>query len=451
MKTLALVCIGLLALPVAAQGQEIALGDVGPFGLKVTRDGSQVWVPMFGQFWPTFVLGSTVKVVDTASGAVIDSIPVGLQPEELDTTKDGRYAFVTNSGSASVSIIDVEARTVVATTRIGTPFETFLFGVAISPHGKVAVVNTVDGNYDGSEENIVILDADPSSANFGQVIERIEMTGGFTRPAFRPDSDDIVVQPRGFAGNDFSAHPRLCQFDKTELKSEVVIVPAPGGAHGVEDVAVTPNGQYAYVPVFNFDPSQGSDELYVVDLFESRLTDIIRLGSGDVAQHGVAISPDGLLVAVTNFNVGTVSLVFVPTHTVFRTVPVGANPNEISFARDGSCFYVSNQGSGSLSRVEVEPVTQLIRALLSDAFIDPSIEPKIRDLLAGAEADLEDDLPELAQALAENARAGLILIGAPKDPSPPSESLNNVDVPLGGVYGGSGSSGSSSDSGSFSP
>lgn len=448
MKSFALVCFAWLAAPVAAQQQEIPLGEPGPFGLKVTRDGSQVWVPMFGQFWPEFVLGDSVKVVDASARAVIDSIPVGLQPEDLDYTPDGRYAFVTNSGSASVSIIDVPSRTVVATTRIGTPFSTFLFGVAVSPHGKVAVVNTVDGDYDGSEENIVILDAMPSSPTFGEVIDRITISGGFTRPVFRPDSDDIVVQPRGFAGNDFSAHPRICQFDKTELKHEVVIVPAPGGSHGVEDLAVTPNGRYAYVPVFNFDPSQGSDELFVVDLFENRLSDIIRLGSGDVAQHGAEISPDGLLVMVTNFFAGSVSVVFTPSNTVIRTIPVGTNPNEIAFSPDGRSLWVSNQGSGSITLTELEPATVLIRNLLSNSFIDPSIEKNIMDILAAAELDPVDDLPELAQAIQEGARAGLILIGQPKDPDPPSESYNSMEVPSGGVYAGSSYYDSSSSSSS---
>jgi YVTN family beta-propeller protein len=423
--------------------QQIALDEIGPFGAKVTPDGNRLLVPMFGQFSPNFYPGRTVKVLDTFSDTVIATIAVGMQPEDVDYTPDGRFAFVTNSGSSSVSVIDVYAQTVVATTRVGTPWRTFLFGVSVSPDGSRAMVNSADGDYDRSDRNIFVLDADPASPTFTKVIDSITISGVFSRGAFRAGSG-LFVDPRGAADNDYTAHPRLSQFAGTSLVAEAVFVPAPGGAHGVEDVALTPNGRYAYAPVFDFDPAGGSDEVFVVDLETSALVDIIRLGTPDVAQHGAGISPDGLLVVITNFNEGTVSLIFTPTNTVVRTVAVGRQPNEVAFMPGGHRFYVTNQGSGTLSAVDVLTGAALVISLAGGASHPTgpdgsggSSQQQITQSWIDATLSDPSRLPDFISYLIDASRRGVLSIGSPKDLNPPSADLNGIQVSPGGLDAGS--------------
>jgi DNA-binding beta-propeller fold protein YncE len=103
-------------------------------------------------------------------------------------------------------VVDVASRTVVGTVELGTPYATFLYGVAVA--GDRVYVTSGGGNYDGSEENIFVVDATSL-----RVIDTFEITGGFSRPALRDDGEELVVA-RGFPDNDFSASPRIVVLDE---------------------------------------------------------------------------------------------------------------------------------------------------------------------------------------------------------------------------------------------
>ncbi|MBI4614578.1 MAG: YncE family protein [Planctomycetes bacterium] len=441
-----------LSLALAIGGTAVA-GDtpvpgVGPFGARVTPDGREVYVPLFGQFSPEFVMGDSAAVLDAASGAVVATIPTGLQPEDVAYSPDGKTAFITDSGSATLTVVDVATRTVLSTVEVGLPFQTFLFGVEVvdSPKGPRVYVTSTGGNYDGSEKNVFVVDANPASSTYLTVVDTIEATGGFTRPAFKRTGRDLVV-PRGFPDNDFSANPRLSVFDlpSNALASEVTILPAPGGVHGIEDIALTPDGRFAYVAAFDW--WGGTDEVFVVDIEEGRVSDIVRLGSGDTAQHGIASSPDGLLVLVTNFYAGTVSWVFTPTHTVIRHTPAGAGANEVAFAPGGRRFFVTNQLANSVSWEDVPAADTLVTLLVEEAIAAGRVSPRARQdlerriahlrraLASGHGAQARAALDQLVRRVRHHATAGEISIGAAKDLFPPAAGTNDVSTPLdaGGV------------------
>jgi YVTN family beta-propeller protein len=80
----------------------------------------------------------TVSVVDTATNAVIATIPVGDSPFGVAVSPDGSKVYVTNLGSASVSVIDAATNTVTATIPVGLQPS----GVAVTPDGsKLYVAN----------------------------------------------------------------------------------------------------------------------------------------------------------------------------------------------------------------------------------------------------------------------------------------------------------------------
>jgi YVTN family beta-propeller protein len=63
---------------------------------------------------------NSVSVIDTASNTVVATIPVGAFPEGVAITPDGTRAYVTNE-SNTVSVIDTATNTVVATIPVATP------------------------------------------------------------------------------------------------------------------------------------------------------------------------------------------------------------------------------------------------------------------------------------------------------------------------------------------
>jgi YVTN family beta-propeller protein len=63
---------------------------------------------------------NTVTVVDAASHAIVGHIPVGAAPHGLSIDATGRLVIVANEGGNNLSIIDTVSRTVTRTVPTGS-------------------------------------------------------------------------------------------------------------------------------------------------------------------------------------------------------------------------------------------------------------------------------------------------------------------------------------------
>src|SRR6266446_4760422 len=79
---------------------------------------------------------NSVSVIDTTSNTVVATVSVGGSPLEVAITPDGTRVYVTNGNDNTVSVVDAASNTVVATVRVGA----LPFGVAITPDGTRAYV-----------------------------------------------------------------------------------------------------------------------------------------------------------------------------------------------------------------------------------------------------------------------------------------------------------------------
>jgi YVTN family beta-propeller protein len=129
----------------------------------------------------------------------------------------------------------------------------------------------------------------------------------------------------------------------TEVNSRdnSVIATAPF-ANNANGVAITPDGTRMYVT--NRDLGQ-------VLVFDTRTNvPLATISAGNGSDNlGLAVSPDGELVYVANQASGTVTVIFVPSNRIIQTIPTGAEPIWVTFSANGSRAYVSNQASGTLS------------------------------------------------------------------------------------------------------
>src|SRR5699024_9047635 len=78
----------------------------------------------------------TLLAIDTISGTVVSTIPVGLLPRAVDVTPDGSKVYVINDNSSSLSIVDTGTATVTGTIPLGVG----PLGVAFGPGGTSAYV-----------------------------------------------------------------------------------------------------------------------------------------------------------------------------------------------------------------------------------------------------------------------------------------------------------------------
>lgn len=109
-------------------GSAITVGSV-PSGVAVAPDGKRVYVTNHGS--------SSVSVVDTATNAVVATVPVGPGPYGIAVTPDGKHAYVADNGSNNVKVIDTATNTVTATIPVGAQ----PYGLAVTPDGKTAYVS----------------------------------------------------------------------------------------------------------------------------------------------------------------------------------------------------------------------------------------------------------------------------------------------------------------------
>ena len=105
-------------------------------------------------------------------------------------------------------------------------------------------------------------------------------------------------------------------------------------------VAVSPNGSRVYVT--NLD----SNSVSVINTSNNTAVATVAVGANP---RGVAVSPNGSRVYVTNAGEDSVSVINTSNNTVIDTVTVGSGPRGVAVSPNGSRVYVAIADSNSVS------------------------------------------------------------------------------------------------------
>ncbi|MBX5438062.1 MAG: bifunctional YncE family protein/alkaline phosphatase family protein [Thermoflavifilum sp.] len=110
-----------------------------------------VWNPISKELYVSLWGGDAVVVYAARSGNIIATIPVESHPNDMVLTQDGRFLFVANANSNSVSVIDTRQHKVVETLPCSLYPADSLTGsttnsVALSADDKVLYVANADNN-----------------------------------------------------------------------------------------------------------------------------------------------------------------------------------------------------------------------------------------------------------------------------------------------------------------
>jgi YVTN family beta-propeller protein len=261
----------------------------GPLGVAINPAGTRVYVVNYSDSTDSTTNG-TVSVIDSNQSSptlnqVIASITVGVKPELVAVSPNGAMAYVTNSVSNSVSVINTTTNTQTTTISVGgVPV-----GVAFTPDGSKAYVTLAD------KSRVAIIDTASSTASSTTI----------------PLS---VSNPIGIVVNSAGTFAYVADFGQAEA------APAQVGAVSVINLAT--GAEVAAIPV----------------------------GFGPI---GIAISPDGSRVYVSNYVDGTVSVIDTATNTQTALVAVGLGPLGITVDTTGTYAYVNNANSDSVSIIDL--------------------------------------------------------------------------------------------------
>jgi DNA-binding beta-propeller fold protein YncE len=257
-----------------------------------------------------------------------------------------------------------------AMTTVGSP--AYPFGVAITadgrwafaaltrlvgpPAGELAVLQLSAGHAPRLVRTIALPHLAPAGAVLSRDGRLLLLAGGQA-------SAIVISVPAAEQG---SKHPVL----------GTLTAPAPGS--GAIEVAVSPDGRYAFLSL------EESDQVAVFDL-EHALASGFGPGSyvgsipTQVAPVGLAVSPDGRWLYSTSEDqsqhstVGTLAVISVaraesdPAAAVIARVTAGCNPVRVITSADGSVVWVAARASDALLAFSAVSLrTYTARALLAD-------------------------------------------------------------------------------------
>ncbi len=156
--------------------ETIPAGGPHPSGLRFLPDGQGLVISYIGD---KVTDAGSLGVMDMQTHKLLKTIPVQAQSERFDITPDGKYAYVANIESQSVSIVDLDKGAVIQT--ISTP-ERLPFNVLVSPKGSKVFVASVMGD--------TIVEIDTATNKVERSIKTAAGPNGMT---FTPDGDNILM------------------------------------------------------------------------------------------------------------------------------------------------------------------------------------------------------------------------------------------------------------------
>ena len=130
------------------------------------------------------------------------------------------------------------------------------------------------------------------------------------------------------------------------LNGDTVVATVAVGTNP-QGIAITPDGNYAYVTNFN------SNNVSVIQISTNTVVATVAVGTNP---QGIAITPDGNYAYVTNSSSNNVSVIQISTNTVVATVAVGTNPYGVAITPDGNYAYVANQDFNDVSVIQINSV-----------------------------------------------------------------------------------------------
>jgi YVTN family beta-propeller protein len=257
------------------------------------------FAPDGGRAYITCEADSTVWVVQTKDGRLLQKIPLSGHPNNIAVSKDGRRVFaaiVTAPGA--VDVMDADSLGVVKTI----PVKGNVHNVYVTPDGKFVVAGSIVG------KRIAVIDERTLETAW-----EISFDKGVRPIALERRADGttgrMFVQLSGFHGFvvvDFKTH------------KEVQRVALPD------------------------TPKRGAER-------------------SDAPSHGIGVTPDGKMLWVNSSVASGVFAYSLPDLKLLGNVATGATPDWLTFTPDGKLVYVANAGDNYVSAVDTHALKEVAR------------------------------------------------------------------------------------------
>jgi YVTN family beta-propeller protein len=284
-----------------------------PFGVAIPPNGAYAYVTNDG--------GTTVSVISTATNTVTATIPVGSEPAGVAVAPNGAHAYVANHADNSVSVIDTATNTVTSTVPVGIGPS----GVAVTPNSEFVYVT----NWGSGSVSVISTATNTVTATIS--------VGNY--------SYFITISPNGayaYVTNAANNSVSVISTATNTVTSTITVGSMPVG------VAVSSNGAYVYIA------NGGDNSVSVISTATNTVTATISVGN---YPYCVAINPNGTYAFVANGGDNSVSVISTATNTVTSTITVGSMPVGVAVSSNGAYVYIANGGDNSVSVIRTSALT----------------------------------------------------------------------------------------------
>lgn len=261
---------------------------------------------------------NTVSVIDTATSAVVATVPVAAGPHGMGATPDGRTVYVSGDGSSMVSVIDAATDKVTQTIEVGKSPH----GVALTPDGRLLVVAVY------GEDRIALVDT-TSLATVATV------------PIPKPHT--IAIRPDGKLAYVASQEPGKFALLVVDIAAHNVV--------GTVALDKPPRDlEFGYDGKALYFTKAGVNAVGVLDPKSNQIIAEIPTGASPHIANLFRGAPAGTVVVQ---GPGEVLLFDPATNTPLRSIAVGKQPHWIAATADGKNAYVTNEGSNDVTVVDL--------------------------------------------------------------------------------------------------
>jgi len=261
-------------------------------GVQASADGTRIYVSSEAQ--------SAVMVIDTNTWEIIKTIPVSARPNNIALTPDGKKLYVAIiARPGAVDVIDTETLENIKTI----PHPGGLHNIYVTPDGTHAVAGSISG------DRMTVYDTSTDEEVWAWEGESIRPMSISTKPD--GSTDKIYIQVTG--------HHGFVVFD-WDTRREVARVTLP--------------------------------EIPEEDRYESVMS-ALGLYNGAPA-HGLGVSPDGRTVwSTSRMNSHVYVYSVYPDLELIASIPVGTDPDWVTFTPDGRFAYVANAHSNDVTAIDM--------------------------------------------------------------------------------------------------
>jgi DNA-binding beta-propeller fold protein YncE len=249
-----------------------------------------------------FVVNSasaSISVIDMSDHKELRRIPALREPHHLMLSPDRKSLLVGDTAGNQMLFLDPRTGEVQRRVPVADPYQ-----LGFSPDGKLLVVNGLGRN------QVDVYDAGSMT-----LVKRFPVSTMPSHMAFSPDSHTVFVSLQG--------SDKLAALDLTSMTPlwTEPVGPTPAGVMWL-------NGKVLVADM-------GGDYFAVVDPATGHVTDRIVTGKG---AHNLFLSPDKKVLWVNNRVGGTTAALDAQTLAIIRRYNIPGGPDDIDFAPDGTLW-----------------------------------------------------------------------------------------------------------------